>query len=44
MSKTLKIKLFEIAVGKGYCSIYSEHYIIENALQKVFNEMNLKEK
>ena len=30
--------LFEIAVAKGYCNIYSEYDIIEEALQRVVDD------
>jgi len=38
----LRQSLFKIAVEKGYCNIYSEHDIVEGALQRVVDDWGFK--
>jgi len=40
--KDLRIFLFEQAVKRDYCNIYSNHDIVEAALQQVVDDMKLK--
>jgi hypothetical protein len=39
MDKIVILKIFEIAVKKGYCNIYSTSEHIKEALQKVIDEV-----
>jgi len=39
MTRNLKNQLFEIAVIKNYCDIYSSYEITENAINQVLQDL-----
>ncbi len=40
--RNLRQWLFTEAVKRDYCNIYSEHDVVEGALQRVVDDMKLK--
>jgi len=39
MTRALKNRLFEMAVKKGYCDIYSSYEITESAINQVLQDL-----